>query len=136
MAVIEEIIRVEENGSLSFGDYQAAEKKKIDDFEVEGDLYKVKTFQEITRLEKNGKLLLETVPGTTVHKLAITESTVKFDLEGTDDTRVTLELAPDEIYRVLIEGINIGNVKSNVSGKVIFSLDIDNATKSVEIIKT
>lgn len=136
MAVIDEIIRAEDDGSISFGDYLSAEKKKRADFEVDGNLYKVKTHEEITRLEKNGKLLIETVPGTTVHRLRVTENKVAFTLEGQDDTRVTVELEPDEVYRVLIAGMNIGNVKSNISGKVIFSLDLDEDTKPIEIIKT
>ena len=44
MAVVKEIIRVEENGTLSFGNYQLPEKTKVLDFEVEGRLYKAKTF--------------------------------------------------------------------------------------------
>ena len=135
MAIIEEIIRLEENGTLSFGDYISAEKKKRDNFEVSGDIYKIKTHIEITRLEKNGKLLLETVPGATVHNLALETNSVTFSIEGADDTRVTAELAPNEVYRVLIEGTNIGNVKSNISGKVIFSLDLDATPKSIEIVK-
>jgi len=134
MAVIGEIIRREDDGSISFGDYLSEEKKKVTGYEVDGDLYSVKTHQEVTRLERNGKLLLETVPGSVVHGFLITESKVRFALEGTDDTRVTLELAPDELYRVLIEETNIGNVRSNVSGKVVFSLDLDGAPKSIEII--
>ena len=58
MAVIEELIRKEDDGSISFGNYLMDEKKKVLDFEVQGDLYKVKTFKEITKLEKNGKMLL------------------------------------------------------------------------------
>ena len=65
MAVIEELIRKEDDGSISFGNYLMDEKKKVLDFEVQGDLYKVKTFKEITKLEKNGKMLLEAVPGAT-----------------------------------------------------------------------
>ena len=30
------------------------EKKKLADFEVAGDLYKVKTWNEMTKLERNG----------------------------------------------------------------------------------
>ena len=59
MAVIEELIRKEDDGSISFGNYLMDEKKKVLDFEVQGDLYKVKTFKEITKLEKNGKILLK-----------------------------------------------------------------------------
>ena len=62
MAVIEELIRKEDDGSISFGNYLMDEKKKVLDFEVQGDLYKVKTFKEITKLEKNGKMLLEQYP--------------------------------------------------------------------------
>ena len=56
MAVIEELIRQEDNGTISFGNHLMDEKKKVLDFEVNGDLYKVKTFCEITKLEKNGKI--------------------------------------------------------------------------------
>ncbi|MDR1663477.1 MAG: endosialidase, partial [Clostridiales bacterium] len=127
--------RAEENGSVSFGDYISEEKKKLDNFEVDGDLYKVKTHNEITRLEKNGKLLLETVPGSAVHGLRVNGAEVAFGLEGADDTRVTVELEPDQIYRVIIDGVNIGNVKSSVSGKVVFSLELDENIKPIEIIK-
>ncbi len=48
MAVVEELIRKEEDGTLSFGNFELDTKKKLSDFEFEGDLYKVKTFKEIT----------------------------------------------------------------------------------------
>ena len=43
MAVIKELIRKENNGSISFGNYELPQKTKLADFEVNGDLYKVKT---------------------------------------------------------------------------------------------
>ena len=49
-----ELIRSEADGSISFGDYKLSAKAKLDNFEHQGDLYKVKTFYEITKLEKNG----------------------------------------------------------------------------------
>ena len=52
MAVISELIRTEENGKLSFGDYTLAAKAKLDNFEKDGDIYKVKTFKEITKARK------------------------------------------------------------------------------------
>ncbi|MDD3570816.1 MAG: endosialidase, partial [Lachnospiraceae bacterium] len=69
MSVIEKLIRLEDDGTLSFGNHLLDSKKKVMDFEVSGDLYYVKTYNEITKCEKNSKLLLETVPGATIHNL-------------------------------------------------------------------
>lgn len=54
MAVVKELIREESDGSISFGNYTLAQKAKLEDFEHAGDLYKVKTFSTMTKLEKNG----------------------------------------------------------------------------------
>ena len=64
MPVIEELIRIEEDGTISFGNYQLGAKAKKSDFEYQGDLYKVKTFREITKLERNDMFVYESVPGT------------------------------------------------------------------------
>ena len=53
MAAVKELLRAEADGTLSFGDYTLGSKTKLDGFEFQGDLYKVKTFSEITKLEKN-----------------------------------------------------------------------------------
>ena len=73
MAVVEELIRVENENGLSFGDYTLNAKKKVSDFEFHGDMYKVKTYRDITKLEKNELFVYESVPGTSV-----------FDFEATD----------------------------------------------------
>lgn len=52
MAVVKELIREESDGSISFGNYTLAQKAKLEDFEHAGDLYKVKTFSTMTKLEK------------------------------------------------------------------------------------
>ena len=54
MSVVKELIRTEENGAISFGDYELAQKSKLSDYQHQGDMYKVKTFKEITKLERNG----------------------------------------------------------------------------------
>ena len=54
MAVVKELIRTEANGTISFGDYEKSQKSKVSDFPHQGDMYKVKTFKEITKLERNG----------------------------------------------------------------------------------
>ena len=43
MAVVEQLIRAEADGSISFGNYKLPEKKKLENFEHNGDILKVKT---------------------------------------------------------------------------------------------
>ena len=68
MTVVKELIRSELDGTLSFGDYTLDTKTKKDGFEFQGDIYKVKTFKEITKLEKNGMFVYESVPGQEMHR--------------------------------------------------------------------
>lgn len=135
MAGIEELIRQEENGTLSFGNHLMEEKKKVLDFEVDGDLYKVKTFREITKLEKNGKMLLEAVPGATIHNFAADEKGARFDVEGDEDLMITMELAPTTEYKILIDDLNVGKVKTNLAGKLNFSVELQKDIHSVAIEK-
>lgn len=69
MSVVDELIHIEGDGTISFGNYLLDTKTKLDNVEYNGDIYKVKTFKEITKLEKNGMFVYESVPGTTVHNL-------------------------------------------------------------------
>lgn len=48
MAVVTELFRSEDNGTLSFGDYTLAQKAKKGDIQFEGDIYKIKTFKTMT----------------------------------------------------------------------------------------
>lgn len=57
MPVIESLIRSEADGTISFGNYKLDTKSKLDNFEHAGDLYKIKTFYEITKLERNGSFV-------------------------------------------------------------------------------
>lgn len=81
MAAISELIRTEGNGTLSFGDYTLGAKAKLDNYEFHGDKYKVKTFKEITKLERNGLFVYESVPGTAVTNFTEDENTVSFTVE-------------------------------------------------------
>ena len=73
MLVVKSLIQGENDGTLSFGDFSQQEKQKKSDFKHEGDLYKVKSFNEITRLEKNGAFVYESVPGTSWFPLVDSE---------------------------------------------------------------
>ena len=78
MLVINELIRTEENGTISFGNYMLDVKSKLEDYEHDGDLYKVKTFHEITKLERNGMFVYESVPGTAVTNFCVNNTEVAF----------------------------------------------------------
>ncbi len=125
MAVINELLRSEADGSISFGNYELSEKSKLDDFSHEGDIYKVKTFSEITKLEKNGMFLYESVPGTAVSYLDVTEKGVTFKVEGKEDAQITIGLEDDCEYDVTIDGEDHGQMKSNMSGKIMLSVELD-----------
>ena len=91
MAVVKELIRTEGNGSISFGNFELPAKSKLSDFEHQGDMYKVKTFKEITKLERNGVFVYESVPGTAVFELDQTDGSMDFQVEGYEDTQITVE---------------------------------------------
>lgn len=124
MSVISELIRTEANGTISFGDYTLASKTKKDNFELGTDTYKVKTFQEITKLECNGMFVYESVPGTAVNSLDTTENEVSFKVEGPEDAEITLGLCDSTEYEVFINGENAGTMKTNLGGKLTLSVEL------------
>ncbi len=98
MAVIDELLRSESNGNISFGNHELAAKAKLEDYEHSGDMYKVKTFHEMTKLEKNGLFLYESVPGTSVHDFCENENGISFTVEGSQDAQITIGAADDSEY--------------------------------------
>ncbi len=130
MAAVKELLRIEADGGLSFGDYTLDSKTKLDGFEYQGDLYKVKTFQEITKLEKNGMFVYESVPGTAVENLKVTENTIVFQVFGSKDAQFTLELEPEQEYTVYMDDVNVGKMTTNLSGKLSVSAELSE-TKAV-----
>ena len=132
MATVKELLRAENDGTLSFGDYTLASKTMKDGFEFKGDLYKVKTFAEITKLEKNGMFVYESVPGSTVENFKETETEVEFTVSAPEDVQFTLELEPESEYEVFIAGESAGKMGTNLSGKLSVSVEL-NADQSAAI---
>lgn len=124
MAIVKELLRTEADGTLSFGDYTLETKTKLDNFEFEGDIYKVKTFSGITKLEKNGMFVYESVPGTTVENFKASEKEISFDVSGAADAQFTLELEADSEYVVYMDDVNVGDMKTNLSGKLSVSAEL------------
>ena len=136
MAVIKELIRTEENGTISFGDYELGQKSKLSDYQYQGDVYKVKTFKEITKLERNGMFLYESVPGTAVEHLKVTEDTVSFSVSGRQDVQFTLEMEADTEYTVYMDDTNVGRMKTNLSGKLSISAELnENVPVEIKVVR-
>ena len=125
MGAISELIRTEKDGTISFGDYTLDKKAKLDNFEHDGDLYKVKTFHEITKLERNGLFVYESVPGTAVTDLNVFDDGMTFKVEGPEDAQITLELEENAEYEIFIDGSNMGKMKTNLGGKLSLSVELD-----------
>ncbi len=134
MAVVEELIRKENNGTISFGNYQLATKSKLSDFQHDGDLYKVKTYQKITKLERNGLFVYESVPGTSVFDFKLDENELKFKVEGTTSSQITLELEPEQEYTVAVDQTELGNMRTNLGGKLVISLELSEGQMSEVLI--
>lgn len=136
MSVVKELIRTEDNGKISFGNYELAQKSKLSDFEYDGDMYKVKTYKDITKLERNGMFVYESVPGTTVLDLEAEENGMSFVVEGPKDAQITVELEEDTQYKIQIDGVDAGEMKTNLGGKLSFSVELEQAEQvSVRIEK-
>ena len=124
MAVVEELLRAESDRTISFGNYKLAAKAKLEDYEHGGNLYKVKTFKELTKLEKNGMFAYESEPGTSVNRFEETENGITFTVEGDEDAQITVGLEEDTVYKVYVNGANVGEMKTNLSGKLSISVEL------------
>ena len=125
MSVVTELIRTEADGSISFGNYELKSKTKVSDFEHNGDLYKVKTYQEITKLERNGMFAYESVPGTAVTNFKNTESGLSFTVEGPEDAQIIVGVKDDTEYALRMNGQKIDEYETDLSGKLVFSVELE-----------
>lgn len=128
MAVVKELIRKESNGTISFGNYELAQKTKLSDFEIAGDTYKVKTFNEITKLERNGSFVYESIPGTAVSLFHETADEVSFFVDGAGQTQITLELETNKEYKIFVEDKELGVSKTDIGGKLTIDVDLTKGT--------
>lgn len=125
MAVVEELLRSEKSGAISFGNHLLEKKAKVEDFQHAGDLLKVKTYRDITKLEKNGMFLYESVPGTSVLEFRETENGVEFVVEGSEDAQITIGLDDDTEYEVFVDGKSIGSMTTGLGGKLSLSAELE-----------
>lgn len=109
-----------------------AEKSKVADFAHGGDTYKVKTFSEITKLEKDEVFCYESVPGTSVFNFVENDDEVSFTVDCVADAQITLGLEENTIYRLFIDDEGMGTIDTGISGKLSFNIN-DKPGGSVEV---
>ena len=129
MAVVEELLRTEADGAISFGNHKLAKKAKVEDYQHAGDLLKVNPCHESTKLEKNGLFLYESVPGTSVLQFMETETGVEFIVEGDEDAQITIGLTDDKEYEVFVDGRSTGTMKTGLGGKLSLSVELEAANE-------
>ena len=99
MAVVEELLRSEVNGNISFGNHKLAAKAKLEDF--------------------------ESVPGTSVCDFCEKEDIISFTVEGDQDAQITIGLSDDTEYEIIVAGESAGVMKTNLSGKLNISVELE-----------
>ena len=135
MASVDNLLFIGEDGSLCFGNHTLSEKAKVEDFPYQGDLLKVKTYQTMTKLEKNGMFVYESVPGTSVSNFVEEADGVTFAVKGNADSQITVGLEDDQEYKVLLDGENAGFVTKNLGGKLNISIDLSSGDIVEVVIK-
>ena len=136
MAVVEELLRAEADGTISFGNHKLETKAKLEDYEHAGNLWKVKTYKSMTKLEKNGMFTYESVPGTSVNGFAEKPDGVEFFVEGEEDAQITIGLEDDMEYDVYVNDEKVGRMKTNLGGKLSISVELAGAKQvPVKVVK-
>lgn len=135
MSKHDEIIKINDNNTLRFGNFEAIDKQKVADFDYNGRKLAVKTHKDITVLKADDSLVMETVPGSVVDNFNWTEEKVAFDIIGYKQTMITLGVAPDAEFKVYIDGVETETLRSKASGKISISVDIENVNRALVVEK-
>lgn len=85
----------------------------------------------MTKLERNGTFVYESIPGTAVNIFKETADEVTFFVEGTGQTQITLELESNKEYSVFVDDKDLGVSKTDVGGKITFDVDLQKGSMTV-----
>ena len=83
-----------------------------------------------------GMFVYESVPGTAVENFKATENVVSFKVCGETDFQFTLGMEADAEYVVYMDDVNVGDMKTNLSGKLSVSTELEpNQSVEVKVVK-
>ena len=78
----------------------------------------------------------ESVPGTTVEHFSVVDNGVEFVVEGDKDAQITIQLEEDTEYEVFVDDVAVGGMRTNRSGKLMASVELNEGTGSrVKVVK-
>ena len=77
----------------------------------------------------------ESVPGTSVEHLNVTENQVSFTVEGSEDANITLELEPETEYDISVNQNDAGKMKTNLGGKLSLSVELEEGSIIPVVVK-
>ena len=80
-------------------------------------------------------MLLEAVPGATIFNFIQNEKGVFFQVEAAEDVQLTLELEAETEYKILVDDVNVGKMKTNMAGKVNFAVEVQKNATDIKIEK-
>ena len=78
----------------------------------------------MTKLEKNGMFVYESVPGTSVNDFRETQDGISFMVEGSEDAQITVGLQDETEYEVFINNESIGKMRTNLGGELNLSVEL------------
>ena len=70
----------------------------------------------------------ESVPGTVAEHFKVTDDSVEFEVEGDKDAQITVQLENDTDYEVYVDDVAVGSMKTNMSGKLSVSVELEEGT--------
>lgn len=78
----------------------------------------------------------ESVPGTAVRDFSVKDASVSFKVEGNQDAQITIQLEDDMEYEVFEDGVAVGGMKTNMSGKLSLSVELsEGRTVEVKVVR-
>lgn len=87
-------------------------------------------------MEKNEMFVYESVPGTAVSHMSADADGMAFQVEGAQDAQITVGLEEETVYRIFVDGEDIGTMKTNLGGKLSVNVELEpGKTVSVKIVK-
>ena len=90
----------------------------------EGDLYKIKTFREMTKLERNGLFVYESIAGNDCGEFHGDRGRCGVYRRELGGMQITLGLEADTESEVFVAGESAGKMSTNLGGKLSVGVEL------------